>query len=237
MRTYKLGEADRILVLLGEQSGQFRAVAKGIRRTTSKFGARLQPFNIVDVQCYRGRQDLHTITQAHTLSAYSSKIAADYAAFTNAKLMVEAVQRSTEGHDLGSQEQFALLHGALHALASRSKPGPLITASYLLRMAALEGWQPTLTFCAHCETPGSHPHFSLSSGGSMCDDCASPDAAEVPTEVLVLMEDLLAGNWAQVASHSSQYWGEAMDLAGLWVQWQVEQRLRSLPFAATMERT
>lgn len=122
LRAYKLGEADRILVMLGEKSGQFRVVAKGIRRTSSKFGARLQSFNLVDVQFYRGRSELATLTQAETISAYSVDIAQSYGSFTNAKLIVEAAQRITEGQDLPSPEQFALLHGALHAMASGTKP-------------------------------------------------------------------------------------------------------------------
>ena len=55
LRTHKLGEADRIVTLLTRQHGKVRAVAKGVRRTTSRFGARLEPFMVVDVQCYEGR--------------------------------------------------------------------------------------------------------------------------------------------------------------------------------------
>ena len=55
LRTYKLGEADRIVVILTRAHGQVRAVAKGVRRTTSRFGARLEPFSMVDLQLHRGR--------------------------------------------------------------------------------------------------------------------------------------------------------------------------------------
>ena len=56
LRTYKLAEADRIIVLLTEGHGKVRAVAKGVRKTTSKVGARLEPMNHVDVLLHRGRR-------------------------------------------------------------------------------------------------------------------------------------------------------------------------------------
>lgn len=232
LRTYKLGEADRILVFLGERSGQFRAVAKGIRRPSSRFGARLQPFNLVDVQCHRGRNDLHTVTGAETLSAYSSKISEQYETFTNAKLVVEGAQRATESHDLVEQEQFALLHGALHALAAGTLPPALVAASYLLRLAAIEGWRPTLEVCSICGAAGWHQHFSLVSGGSLCEECAGVDAITTSAFTLELMDSLIRGDWAAAVALPTSEWSAAMDLAGAWVQWQVEQRLRSLPFAS-----
>lgn len=235
LRTYKLGEADRIIVFLGEGSGQFRAVAKGIRRTTSKFGARLQPFNLVDVQCYRGRGDLHTVTGAETLSAYSSSIASRYETFTNAKLVIEGAQRVTEGHDLPDRDQFALLHGALHALASTSHPPALAATSYLLRLAAIEGWRPALDHCANCVQPGWHHSFSLAAGGALCAECAGVDAVPVAGPTLELMEALIQGNWDRASSLPHENWSTAMDLGGAWVQWQVEQRLRSLPFASVID--
>ncbi|BDZ46654.1 hypothetical protein GCM10025866_25630 [Naasia aerilata] len=96
LRTHKLGEADRIVTLLSRQHGKIRAVAKGVRRTSSKFGARLEPFMVVDVQLYEGRS-LDTITQAESLASYGADIAADYGAFTAANVMVETADKLTEG--------------------------------------------------------------------------------------------------------------------------------------------
>ena len=69
LRTHTLGEADRIITLLTKEHGRIRAVAKGIRRTKSRFGARLEPFMVVDVQCYEGR-NLDTVTQAESLATH-----------------------------------------------------------------------------------------------------------------------------------------------------------------------
>jgi len=64
LHTWKLGEADRILALLTAGHGQVRAVAKGVRKTRSKFGGRLEPTCHVDVQLHKGRSDLQIVTQA-----------------------------------------------------------------------------------------------------------------------------------------------------------------------------
>src|SRR5690606_31125048 len=97
LRTHKLGEADRIVTMLSRRHGKIRAVAKGVRRTGSRFGARLEPFMVVDVQCYQGRS-LDIVQQAETLGSYGSDIAADYARYTSATAMVEAADRLTD-HD------------------------------------------------------------------------------------------------------------------------------------------
>src|SRR5690606_36308183 len=86
LRTHKLGEADRIVTMLSRQHGKLRAVAKGVRRTGSRFGARLEPFMVVDVQCYVGRS-LDIVQQAEMLGSYGGDIAGDYARFTAATAM------------------------------------------------------------------------------------------------------------------------------------------------------
>ncbi|MDO5502090.1 MAG: DNA repair protein RecO, partial [Actinomycetia bacterium] len=74
LRTHKLGEADRIVTILTRHRGKIRTVAKGVRRTKSRFGSRLEPGMVVDVQCYEGR-NLDTITQAVSLATYGDAIA------------------------------------------------------------------------------------------------------------------------------------------------------------------
>ena len=73
LRTHKLGEADRIITLLTRHHGRVRAVAKGVRRTTSRFGSRLEPFTHVDLQLAEGR-NLDMITQAETLTPFSAAL-------------------------------------------------------------------------------------------------------------------------------------------------------------------
>ena len=75
LRQHKLGEADRIVTLLTRDHGLVRAVAKGVRRTRSKFGARLEPFAHIDVQLHPGR-NLDIVTQVVSLDAFTTDIVA-----------------------------------------------------------------------------------------------------------------------------------------------------------------
>lgn len=232
LRTYRLGEADRIVVALGQNTGQFRAVAKGVRRSRSKFGSRLESFNLVDCQVYRGKS-LHTVTQAETISPYSSWIAPNYEAFTNAKLVVEAAQKITDGDELPNPEQFGLLHGAVNAFALADRPPTLVASSYLFRALALEGWEPLLDVCATCGAGNNHVGFSPAAGGVVCADCAPADAARLPPGTLALLEALLRGNWGAASQSTGEQWEHVARLAGAWAQFHLEQRLKALPFAAT----
>jgi DNA repair protein RecO (recombination protein O) len=106
LRTHKLGEADRIVTLLTRRHGKVRAVAKGVRRTGSKFGARLEPFMVADLQLYEGRS-LDIVTQAESLGSYGAEITQDYASYTAANAMVEAADKLTE--DEGSLQHTAVV--------------------------------------------------------------------------------------------------------------------------------
>src|SRR5947199_8926066 len=92
LRTQKLGEADRIVTLLTRRHGKVRAVAKGVRRTSSRFGARLEPFGHVDVQFYTGRT-LDVITQVETVDAFQLPLVADYQRHTAASAIPETAHR------------------------------------------------------------------------------------------------------------------------------------------------
>lgn len=216
--------------MLGRNSGQIRAVAKGVRRTTSRFGARLGSFNMVDVQLHRGRT-LDTVTQVETVSAYSDALAEDYASFTNAKLVVETAQTITEGVAEANWEQFDLLHGAIHALASTSRPPALVGTAYLLRAMAIEGWRPELEVCAACGGGEGLLRFSSSGGGVFCQSCAPNDAAAIEPGAALLMQDLLESNWSSALARPAEQWEQVREIAGRWSQWHLEHRLRSLPFA------
>ena len=128
LRTHKLGEADRIVTMLTKQHGKVRAVAKGVRRTTSKFGARLEPFMVADVQLYEGRS-LDIVTQAESLGSYGAPITADYPSYTAASAMVETADKLTEAE--GSLQQYILLVGALRSLSRREHGASLTLDSYL----------------------------------------------------------------------------------------------------------
>jgi DNA repair protein RecO (recombination protein O) len=117
LRTHKLGEADRIVTVLSRRLGKLRVVGKGVRRTRSRFGARLEPGMHIDVQCYEGRS-LDTVTQVETVDPWGEVIARDYRAWTAATAVLETCDRLTEEREPALQ-QYLLLSGALRSLAQR----------------------------------------------------------------------------------------------------------------------
>ena len=231
LRTHKLGEADRIITVLSRNYGQIRAVGKGVRRTKSKLGARLEPFSVIDFQAYRGR-NLDTFTQVEPIAEYGRQIAADYELYTAATVMVEAAEKLTvEG--ASSPAHFNLLRGALHALAHRRLPRELVMNSYLLRGLALSGWAPSCWDCAICGAPGPGEAFSTTAGGVVCGNCRPPASVSLEPEEVALAAALLTGNWQEALKSQSPARSKIGGLVAAYAQWHLERRLKSL---AVLER-
>lgn len=228
LRVTKLGEADRIVTMLTRHSGRVRAVAKGVRRTKSKFGGRLEPFSHVDLQLYAGR-NLDIVIQAESLDAFGSVIAADYSKYTVATAIAETAQRLTSEEREPSLRLYLLLVGALRALADTGRDPSLVLDSFLLRAMALAGWAPALTECATCNRPGPHAAFHVAAGGLLCQDCRSIGSARPALPTVELMAALATGDWntADAAGGSSRR--EASGLVAALVQYHLERGLRSLP--------
>lgn len=226
LRTHNLGEADRIVTLLSRGRGKIRAVAKGVRRTRSKFGARLEPGMVVDLQCYEGR-NLDTVTQAESLASYGDAIARDYEAWTAASAMLETCDRLTDEGEPAVQ-QFVLLAGALSSLAARSHEAGLVLDSYLLRSMAIAGWAASFHDCATCGAEGPHRAFDVASGGVVCPVCRPPGCAAPAPQTLELMAALLSGDWVLADASEDKHRREASKLAAGHVHWHLERGVRSL---------
>lgn len=225
LRTHKLGEADRILTLLSRRHGKIRAVAKGVRRTSSKFGARLEPFMVADVLLYAGKS-LDIVQQADSLGAYGAEIAAHYDRYTAAHAMVETADRLSEAE--ATTPQYLLLLGGLRALANGDHDARSILDSYLLRVMALSGWAPGLDACARCGAPGPHGAFVAQLGGMVCGDCAPVGAARVDDATFSLLRALIAGEWDIVDAASEGSTAAASGLIAAYTQWHLERGIRSL---------
>ena len=163
LRTQKLGEADRIVSILTRRNGRVRAVAKGVRRTKSRFGARLEPFTHVDLLLYTGRS-LDVITQAETVRPYGEPLAADYPRYTSGTAMLETAERFTPVEKEPLIQQFLLLIGGLRALGEAAHDPRLVLDAYLLRTLAVAGYAPALDECAVCGTPIRWPRRRRRSG-------------------------------------------------------------------------
>lgn len=227
LRTHKLGEADRIITLLTAEHGQVRAVAKGVRKTTSKFGARVEPFSVIDAQLHRGRT-LDTLTQVASIAQYGEAIAANYDLFLAATVIVETAERLTTDAQDGTHSQYLLLLGALNALARERHDPTLIRTSYTLRALALAGWAPSCFDCAVCGTQGPHSSFSIPDGGTVCDTCRPPGASSPAPDTVALLGQLLSGDWEHADRCEPYARTEASGLISSYTQWHLERRLRSL---------
>jgi DNA repair protein RecO (recombination protein O) len=227
LRTQKLGEADRIVTFLTRHTGRVRAVGKGVRRTKSKFGSRLEPFMHVDVQFAHGRT-LDIVTQAETLEPFGEAIAGDYARYTAGTAMLETADRLVVEEREPAVQQYLLLVGALRVLAAGQRDASLILDSFLLRSLAVAGYAPTFDECARCGAPGPHRSFSASAGGILCGQCRVPGAARPADDTVVLLGALLAGDWPTAEAVDVRYRKAASGIVAAYLQWHLERALRSL---------
>lgn len=230
LRTRKLAEADRIITLLTRERGIVRAVAKGVRRTSSRFGSRLEPFTHVDLQLAEGR-NLDTITQAVTRSSFGEAISADYDRYTAASVMVETVERLVVEEREPAVQQYQLLVGGLRAMAAGEHRGSDVMDSFVLRSLAVAGYAPSFDGCARCGLEGPHRDFHPPSGGVLCPGCRAPGSARPADATVTLLGALLAGDWAAVDTAQDRDRREARGLISAYLAWHLERGLRSLPYA------
>jgi len=193
LRAIKLGEADRIVTIFTQGHGKVRAVAKGIRKTTSKFGARLEPTSRVALQCYKGRE-LDIVTQAETVDAYRP-LREEYALFTRSIPMLEAVDQVAQERE-PNPGLYRMLIGALHTLVETHNP--LVTTAFFWKLLSLEGFHPMLDACARCgegDAAGDHElvAFDLEEGGTVCRACARGGGRPVTPDGLALLRRVLGG--------------------------------------------
>jgi DNA repair protein RecO (recombination protein O) len=225
LRTHKLGEADRIVTMISRQHGKIRAVAKGVRRTGSRFGARLEPFMVVDAQFYVGRS-LDIVQQAESIGSYGADIVDDYARFTAANAMVEAADRLTD-HEAGLQH-YLLLVGALRSLSRSEHPPGMTLDSYLLRALSIAGWAPSFVDCAVTGASGPHSAFVPQLGGVVADAVAPPGAVRLDPATLSLLGALLAGDWTAAEDSEDRTQAQASGVVAAYTQFHLERTLRSL---------
>jgi DNA repair protein RecO (recombination protein O) len=216
-----------------------RAVGKGVRRTSSKFGARLEPGSHVDIQLHTRRSEgqdspgahrgLDLVTQAESLGAYGAAIASDYAAWTVASAMYETTERLTEP-DEPVLRLYLLLVGALKSLAGAEHHPGLILDAFLIRAMARSGWEPALRECATCAAPGPHGAFHVAGGGVVCEACRPPGSVRPAPETIRLMTALLDADWPAAEAAESVGRREASGLIAAHLQWHLERGLRSLAY-------
>lgn len=190
VRTYDFGEADRVVVLLTEKHGLVRAVAKGVRKTKSRFGSRVQPFVDIDVQLYPGR-NLATITQVDTVAYYGRGIIDDFDRYAAACAVMEAAEKLSYA-DEADAYLFAEVGKAFATLQDTAYPTVVLDA-FILRATAHAGWGLSLFNCAQCGRPGPHHAFHPAVGGAACVHCRPPGSFDVEEATLHIMWLLAQG--------------------------------------------
>ena len=222
LRTIRLGEADRIVTFVTRGHGKVRAVAKGVRKTKSRFGARLEPLSHVNLMLYEGRE-LDVVTQVDSLDHFRA-IRDDLDRVSRAASMLEAVDHVAQERE-PSPQLYQLLVGGLRALAAADTP--LVLAAFFWKLLSLEGAHPLLHQCATCGETGELVAFDMGEGGALCRNCRRGVA--ITPDALDLLRLILGGGLADALNRPHAAAGvEVEHLASRSLEFHLERRLRSL---------
>jgi DNA repair protein RecO (recombination protein O) len=228
LRTWKLGEADRIIVLATAGHGKVRAVAKGVRKTKSRLGGRLEPLTNLSLLMYEGRE-LDIVSQVETIDHFRP-IRDDLERMTDAMALLEVVDQVAQERE-ANPRLYQMLVGALRALADRR--APLLVPAFFWKVLSLEGAHPLLSQCARCGLPhGPNGQvdlvaFDLSEGGALCRSCRR--GLPMSAEALALIRRILEGGLnSALAELPGPTVSEVTALATWSMEQHLERRLRSV---------
>ena len=190
LKRHDFGEADRLLVLFTRQRGKIRAIAKGVRRTTSRRAGHLEMFTHVELQMAAGRE-LDVITQAETRHAFRA-LREDLSRTSHAYLVAELADALTE-EEAEQPELVDLLVQTFLALEDAPNP-QLVVQHYQVKLLGIVGFRPSLSACLLCREeiqPGPNA-FSPFLGGVLCPRCGPGEASARPisSDALKLLRHL-----------------------------------------------
>ncbi len=194
LRSFRLGEADRILHVYTLARGRVGAVAKGVRKTKSRFGGRLEPFSHVELVLHHGRGELETVTGASLVRSHDS-IRSDPSRLQVGMIGLEAMlrlfteQEANERAFLGLTRFLDALDEAPPRPGARPALDPLVL-SFQLKLLWISGYMPHLGGCIECETTDRLVAFLPSGGGAVCDAC-DPGGIPLPPASLHGIRTLL----------------------------------------------
>jgi DNA repair protein RecO (recombination protein O) len=220
LRTIRLGEADRIVTMATPAHGKVRAVAKGVRKTKSRLGGRVEPLSYVQMLCWRGR-DLDTITQVEVIDHFRP-VREDLERLSQAMMMLEVVDHvAVEDHAMPGL--FRMLVGALRTLCESDSR--LVAGAFLWKLLAEEGVAPSAESCARCDRPLPLVAFDSASHGFLCASCRR--GQPVSGEAVEMVRRILGGNLASVLKEPpSTATREVERIAIGAVEYHLDRRLR-----------
>lgn len=228
LRSYKLGETDRILHLLSQGRGKVRAVAKGVRRPGSRFGGRLEAYSHVDLQLYEGRE-LDVVSQCELIEPFAA-VREDFSLSACAATMAEAADRVAQEGER-NLPLFLLLRAGLQALQAGPPYPAIFVDAYLLRLASATGFHLFVDACASCRAPGPHPYLSVPAGGSLCRACAPVGSKALDPSVIALVRLLAGSQWVPLVAAAEEVGARrtAAAFVRAFVEHHLERQLRSYP--------
>ena len=234
LRKLDYGEADRIFTLLTRTHGKVGAIAKGVRRPSSKLGPSLELYGHVDVLLARGRGELDVVAQVQRVPGY--RIEGDVERMSHAALIAELAERVCEDrHPVDGVYELTVT--ALDELSRETDPR---RASAYFLMAALDllGYAPQLMSCASCERalPAKPAAFSAEAGGFLCDRCALPAMPLVPLAAIKVLRLMASGDLETYRrlKLDDSLMGSIEGVLTVQLEHHLDRRLKSLSFLHSM---
>lgn len=223
LRTYPFGEADRVVIVMTAEHGKIRAVAKGSRRTKSRFAALTQPCSHGEIGFYRGRSKLETITQIVPIDLFAG-VQKDLDRLVNAMAMLETVDYFAQDSE-PNRDLYKMLVGGLRTVAE-SNPA-LTLGAFLLRVLCVEGFAPEITRCTSCASTQDLVSFEITSGGTRCRNCRQGiPIGENHLKVLSLITQGRTGE--SLSLPASPVISDINEIAVALVEHHAERRLKAL---------
>ena len=203
LRSIRFGEADRVLHLYTLDRGRVGAVAKGIRRTKSRFGGRLEPFSHVELVLHQGSGELGTVTGVDLIRPHSAARENHYrlsVGFVALEAMLRLFpEQEANGRAFEALSRFLDLLDELEPRTdARAALDPLVLA-FQLKLLWLAGYLPHLTSCAECGAESGLVGYSARAGGAVCGNCRA-DAIPLSPAGLRGIEGLLRAPLADAGS-------------------------------------
>jgi DNA repair protein RecO (recombination protein O) len=230
LRSMRYGEADRILHVYTPNHGRLSAIAKGVRRSRSRFGARLEPFFHVAMMLHQGRSDLYTVTGADTIETHA-RLRERAVSLDAAARACDGVGRLFETGD-PHPEVFALLANELGLLATLEEERCAANGiAFRLKLLLAAGIMPQLGSCASCGEREHLTGFSAAAGGVVCSSCESA-AFPLGQEAYTFLVGALGRPLADAPPVSERALGQAERAIRETGEHHAHVRLRPLPLAA-----
>jgi DNA repair protein RecO (recombination protein O) len=186
LRSFRYGEADRVLHVYTADRGRVGAVAKGVRKTKSRFGARLEPLSHVELMLHQGSGELHTVTGASLVDPHRPSREDPYrlsVGLVGAEAMLRLfVEQERNERAFEAVTRFLSVLDTLPAgLRGRAALDPLALA-FQLKLLWLSGYFPHLEACVECGDTGGLVGYLPRAGGAVCAPCAPHETVELTPE-------------------------------------------------------